>query len=225
MAFRADEAARIGYEEVEAYLVPRPRSADEAERARSKEALLDILDQLGPVVDAYPSWHPLVCNYEGQVPTTTPSEACGYKGLDHTRYFAHGFITCPYAASGKAEKVIESVKALPFHAAARITAEKLDVQLYHPDAAPVLVKCEWRKSLDPDGMIPLAIAMPLILQKEVPCWEWTEVAETWESMRPYFLGRPHGSRSSLFVSQDTGQAIKKIWNALIFTGMFGPIKV
>lgn len=33
------------------------------------------------------------------------------------------------------------------------------------------------------------------------------------------------SRSSLFVSQETGQAIKKIWDALIFTEMFGPIKV
>ncbi|MGB5235252.1 MAG: hypothetical protein WBN85_08775, partial [Candidatus Macondimonas sp.] len=75
------------------------------------------------------------------------------------------------------------------------------------------------------GMIPLSIAMPLILEKEVPCWHWAEVAETWETMRPYFLGRPHGGRSSLFVSQETGQAIKKTWNALIFTGMFGPIKV
>lgn len=225
MAFRADEAARIGYEQVEAYLVPRPRDADEAERARSKEALLDILDELGPVVDAYPTWHPLVCNHDSRHPTTTPREQCGYKGLDHTRFFRNGFITCPYTASGKAEKVIESVNALPYHPAASITAEKLDVQLYNPEATPVLVKCEWHKSLDSDGMIPLSIAMPLILEKEVPCWHWAEVAETWETMRPYFLGRPHGSRSSLFVSQETGQAIKKIWNALIFTGMFGPIKV
>ncbi|MBN0941894.1 hypothetical protein JTM36_37390, partial [Pseudomonas aeruginosa] len=74
MAFRADEAARIGYERVEAYLVPRPRDADEAERARSKEALLDILDELGPVVDSYPTWHPLVCNHDSRHPTTTPSE-------------------------------------------------------------------------------------------------------------------------------------------------------
>ena len=44
-------------------------------------------------------------------------------------------------------------------------------------------------------------------------------------MRHYFLGSPHGSRSSLFVSQETGQAMKKIWEALIHTGMFGPIKV
>lgn len=54
MAFRADEAARVGYEQIEAYLVPRPRDADETQRARSKEALQDIVDELGPVVDAYP---------------------------------------------------------------------------------------------------------------------------------------------------------------------------
>jgi len=76
-----------------------------------------------------------------------------------------------------------------------------------------------------DGTIPLSIAMPLILEKEIPAWQWAAVAETWESMRPYFLGRPHGSRSSLFISQETGQGIKQIWNSLINTGMFGPIKV
>ena len=74
-------------------------------------------------------------------------------------------------------------------------------------------------------MIPLSIAMPLLLEKELPMWKWADVAETWETMRPYFLGNPHGARSSLFVSQETGQAMKKVWNALINTGMFGPIKV
>lgn len=225
MAFRADEAALTGYEQVEAYLVPRPRDADEGERARSKEALRDIVDELGPVVDSYPTWHPLVRNHDPRQPATTPSYRCGYNGLDHTRYFVNGFITCPYTASGRADQVIDSVKALPYHPAATITAERLDVQLYSPEATPVLVKCEWHKPLDADRMIPLSIAMPLILEKEVPCWHWAEVAETWETMRPYLLGRPHGSRSSLFVSQETGQAIKKIWNALIYTGMFGPIKV
>jgi hypothetical protein len=222
MAFRADEAARIGLEEVEAYLVPRPRDADEAERTRSREALYDIIDELGAVVDSYPTWHPLVTNHESRHPTTTPSKSCGYRGLDHTRYFVNGFITCPY---GDGQAVLDSVAALPSQGIAHVTAERLNVKLYSPQATSILVKCEWDKPLDVGGMIPLSIAMPLILEKEVPCWRWAEVGETWESMRPYLLGRPHGSRSSLFVSQETGQAIKKIWNALIYTGMFGPIKV
>ncbi|WP_280550188.1 hypothetical protein [Halomonas sp. 11-S5] len=222
MAFRADEAARIGYEEVEAYLVPRPRDADESVRARSKEALMDIVDELGPVVDTYPTWHPLVCNHDPRHPVIAPSDRCGYKGLDHTRFFANGFITCPYHDG---QKVIDSVNALPLHHVANITAERLDVEFYNPSTTPILVKCEWNRPLEMDGTIPLAIAMPLILEQELPCWRSSEVAETWESMRDLFLGRPHGARSSLFVNQETGQAIKKIWNSLIYTGMFGPIKV
>ena len=222
MAFRADEAAQAGYEEVEKYLVLRPRDADESERVRSKHALQDIVDELWPVVDRYPTWHPLVRNHDDRHPVTTPSDRCGYKGLDHTRYFANGFITCPY---GDGQDVLDSVLALPRHHAAYITAEKLDVQFYNAEATPILVKCNWEEPLPMDKMIPLAIAVPLILEKEVPCWTWSQVAETWESMRSYFLGAPHGARSSLFVSQETGQGIKKVWETLIYTGMFGPIKV
>jgi hypothetical protein len=222
MAFRADEAARTGFENVASYLVPRPRDVDESRRARSKEALEEINFKYGPVVESYPSWHPLVANCENTFPATVPSQQCGYRGLDHTRYFAKGFITCPY---GDGEEVLQSVAALLAHPIADITAERLDVKLYNPNATAILVSCNWKRPLDADGMIPISIAMPLLLEKEFPCWRRAEVAETWENMRPYFLGRPHGSRSSLFVSQETGQAMKKIWNALIFTGMFGPIKV
>ncbi|WP_080424194.1 hypothetical protein [Burkholderia ubonensis] len=223
MAFRADEAARAGLTNVLDYLIPRAQDLDQDERARSREALLDIADRLGPVVDAYPSWHPLVRNYKNdRYPTMRPSEECGYRGLDHTRYFANGFITCPY---GDGQEVLDSVASLPSHPAAQITAERLDVKLYNSSCTPILVECEWEKSLSPDGTIPLSIAMPLLLEKELPCVWRAQVGETWESMRPYFLGRPYGSRSSLFINQETGQAIKKIWVALIYTGMFGPIKV
>ncbi|MBJ7312020.1 hypothetical protein ACFOLJ_14405 [Rugamonas sp. CCM 8940] len=222
MAFRADEAARVGFEEVLSYLVPRARDVDESQRASSKEKLMDLHDELGPVVDAYPSWHPLVSHHDDRNPVTIPGNGCGYKGLDHTRYFANGFITCPY---DDGQSVIDSVTALPYHRAAHITAERLDVKLYNPNTTPILVRCNWEKPLSADRMVPLSIAIALILEKEVPCSEWSTVAETWESMRPYFLGRPHGARSSLFVSQETGQTIKKIWDALIYTGMFGPIRV
>lgn len=221
MAFRADEAARTRYEEVEKYLVLRPRDADNAQRARSKKALEEIVDELGPVVDRYPSWHPLVRNHDSRHPVTVPSDRCGYRGLDHSKYFVNGFITCPY---GDGREVLDSVRALPRHHAAYITAEKLDVQFYNAEVTPILVRCRWEE-LFPDHMIPLAVAVPLILEKELPCWTWSEVAETWESMRSYFLGAPHGARSSLFVSQETGQGIKKVWETLIYTGMFGPIKV
>ena len=220
MAFRADEAAQALYDEAMGYLVPRHRDADESQRVRSKHALADIIDQCGPVIDSYPAWHPLVCNHDRHNPVTSPSDQCGYEGLDHTRTFANGFITCPY---DDGQKVLDSVEAFPFHPVASITAERLDVELYNSNTTPILVRCNWTKPLAMDRTIPLSIAMPLILENEVPCWRWSKVAETWETMRPYFLGTPHGSRSSLFVNQETGQAIKKIWNELIYTGMFGPI--
>jgi hypothetical protein len=221
MAFRADEAARTGYESVEAYFVS--RSIDDSGRARSREALREISESLGPVVESYPSWHPLVCNYpDDRFPATHPGNGCGYKGIDHTRFFANGFITCPY---GDGQEVIDSVNALPHHPVASVSAERLDVQFYHSDATPVLVKCTWDKSLLQDGTVPLSLALPLLLEKELPCWRSAEMAETWEAMQDYFLGRPHGARSSLFVNQETGLAIKKIWNSLINTGMYGPIKV
>ena len=222
MAFRADEAAKSGLEEVEAYFVPRPRDAGEAERSRSRMALYDLVDELGPVVDAYPTWHPLVSNHSSRHAITVPGTSCGYKGLDHTRHFVNGFITCPY---GDGQEVLDSVAALPGLGFAYISARRLKVQFYSPEATPILVKCEWERAPEMGGTIPLAVAMPLILEREVPCWRWSEVAETWETMRPYFLGRPHGSRSSLFVTQETGVALKRIWTDLIFTGMFGPIKV
>lgn len=224
MAFRAEEAAQAGYEKAEKYLIlrPRDRDADESRRAHSKKVLQDIIDECGPVIEGYPSWHPLVCHHDDRCPVIFPSDRCGYEGLDHTICLANGFITCPY---DDGQKVIDSVAALPFHPAATITAERLDVQFYNSGTTPILVKCEWNRLLPANKMIPLAIAMALILEKEVPCWRWAQVAETWETMRSYFLGTPCGARSSLFVNQETGQAIKKVWEALIHTGMFGPIKI
>ena len=223
MAFRADEAMRAGLASVLDYLTPRAKYLDEAGRQESREAILEIAEQLGPVVESYPTWHPLVRNCkEYRDTTTTPGQECGYRGLDHTRYFAHGFVTCPY---GDGQEVLDSVRALPYHPAARIRAERLDAKLYNPECTPILVKCDWTDPMNADGTIPLSIAMPLLLEKELPCVWRAEVGETWESMRSYFLGRPHGSRSSLFVNQETGQSLKKIWEALIYTGMFGPIKV
>ena len=220
MAFRTNEARSDGYEHAHDYLIS--RNIDHTERARSEEMLLDITETYGPGVDAYPLWHPLVSSHSDlENPITAPQRDCGYKGLDHTIYFANAFVTCPY---DDGQDVLDSVKQLPHHPIAAITAERLDVQLYHPNANPVLVNCRWSRPLPIDDMIPKSWAIPLILEREVPCWRWAQLAETWETMRPYLLGRPHGSRSSLFVNQETGQVIKNIWNALIYTGMFGPIR-
>lgn len=224
MAFRADESARESRYEAERFLIGRLADVTPAQLDESKRQFHDLVDRLGPVVRAYPTWHPLVADSRDRGGySTRPGVDCGYQGLDHTVFFVHGFLTCPYGQG--ADDVIESVEKLKHHPAARITAEKLDTPFYSSKATPVLVTCVWERMLAPDNMIPLRLAMPLLLEKEVPCWRDAQMAETWDSMKAHFLGLPHGSRSSLFVSQDTGSAMKKVWEAIIHTGMYGPIKV
>jgi len=220
MAFRADEAAENGFDRMVRYLTP--RDATPAQRETSLTVMQDLVDELGPVIDYYPSWHPLVAHQKAPYIVTTPSRECGYEGLDHTICFVNGFITCPY---NDGQDVIDSVNRLPRHPVATITARRLGATLYRNSTNPILVRCEWHKMIDHGHTIPTAIALPLLLRQELSHWESAELAETWNTMIPYFLGKPHGKRSSLFVTQETGMAIKKIWESLINTGMFGPIKV
>lgn len=223
MAFRADEVARSAFQEAENYLLKGVRGNDE-EYQKSRHFLEDIEMELGPVVRTYPSWHPLVSNHKDpQYPSISPGQDCGYEGLDHTVFFVNGFITCPY---DDGQRVIDSIRNLPYHSAATIDATRLDVKLYQMNANPILVTCEWANKFKGTGQtIPLRTALPLMLMEEMSTWAGADFAETWDTMKPYFLGQPHGARSSLFVDQESGAALKKIWNQLINTGMFGPIKV
>ena len=225
MAFRADEARENGKVQAQRYLIR--SSLAEGQREESRAALLDIIEELGPVIDAYPTWHPLVAGYpENRRYGTTPNAECGFPGVDHTVHFAHGFLTCPYPEGGS--ELLSAVEKLKFnedHPLANITAERLDMRFYHPRATPILVRCEWKKELPAEKLVPKSRAVPLLLERELPCWRWSEVGETWETMSPEFLGRPHGRLSSLFVSRETGQSMKKVWEAITESGMFGPIMV
>ena len=218
MVFRADEAAESGYERLKAYLISRNFSP--SDRARSEKVLLDIVTECGPAVEGYPTWHPLVRNHDGRQPETFPSNECLYRGLDHTRYLAHGFITCPY---GDGSDVLDSVNRLPQHPVADITAEKLDTKFYNDGTTTILVRCRWLKGLENGYLVPKRLAVPLMIEQELPGWTWAQRGETWETMRPYLLGAPHGNRSSLFVSQDTALALKKMHLAMVESGMFGPL--
>ena len=222
MAFRADEVARISLESADAYLIPKRHFAD-SEQAMMRGVLHDIVRELGPVIEAYPSWHPLVAASQAKrYSVVVPGNECGYEGLDHTRYIVNGFITCPY---DDGQAVIDSVKKLKPGPVAHITAKRLDVKFYSPQATAILVKCEWSRGVGEGGIIPLSLAAPLMLEKELPEWREAVLAEPWKAMRDDILGRPHGARSSLFVNQETGQRLKKLWSALVETGMFGPEKV
>lgn len=216
MAFRADEAAQRGYDEIKEYMISRRLSPSQREEAAG--ALRQIISECGPPVDAYPTWHPLVSQHNGRYPETHPRKESGYRGLDHTRYFAHGFITCPYTDG---QEVIDSAENIECPPCASITAERLEVPFYAEGTTPILVRCYWNNGLEPNHTIPKSLAVPLMLERELPVWRWAERPESWETMRPYLLGQPHGNRSSLFVTQDTALAIKKIYMAMVESGMFG----
>ena len=221
MAFRADEAAQDGHERARRILVLSP-GVDADQREKADDALQDLIDAHGPVVRGYPTWHPLVPQDNPQMPVTDPSDRCGYQGLDHTIYFAHAFVSCPY---GDGSKIIESVEAMEPHPCATITAERLDVPFYNSGTTPILVRCDWHEVFPERHMVPKKLAVPLMIQQEMRMWHRAEVGERWDTMRPYLLGDPHGSRSSLFVNQETAMAMKRVYTAMVESGMFGPLRM
>lgn len=223
MAFRADEAAADRLAKTKNYLIPKGLAA--SLRSRAEEVFAEVVKQCGPAVDDYPSWHPLVSGHNGRHPHTTPGKHNGFVGLDHTRYFAHGFVTCPY---GDGQAVIDSAREvnqalLRQHCPAGISAEALDCTFYNEGTTPILVRCEWGDELEENHTIPKRVAVSLMVERELPSWRYAEVGETWETMHPYFLGSPHGRRSSLFVTQETAMAMKKVYLAMTEAGMFGPV--
>lgn len=217
--FRDEEARERGFEHAKRILIP--REGTPGDRKKALEALQDLVDELGPVVDSYPSWHPLVAQPDGPISFRTPHARYGYEGLDHTIFFAHGFVTCPYPHA--VEKVISSVEAIKVPDVATLTAECIDSPLYSTATTTIVVRCNWKQPLDPGKLVPKRLAIGLMLDTEIPHWHHAEVAETWETMRGHFLGEPHGARSSFFVSQETAMAMKRIWISLIESGVFGPV--
>jgi hypothetical protein len=220
MAFRANETSNSLIQDAQNYLIG--RDFPKGFRQRALEDFGDLVSRCGPVVKGYPTWHPLMaaCNSKHE-PWTHPQNNRAYEGLDHVVLFRDAFLVCPY---GGADGIIKSVRAMqdPNHF---ILVEELDMKLYHPDATPVLVYHEWRRPLLNDGTIPKSLAVPLMLEFELPHWRSSEVGETWETMRSYLLGSPHGQSSSLFINKEAGTVMKNVWNSLIYTGMFGPLYV
>ncbi|EDY83682.1 hypothetical protein VDG1235_3309 [Verrucomicrobiia bacterium DG1235] len=220
MVFRIKEETESARERAIHYLT---EGLNRDVRPSSIQKLKELIDEHGPVVESYPSWHPMVNLKPDEFGTETiPSERCGYRGIDHTIFMRGGFITCPYAGD---DAVIQSIEECDqSEALAHIEATRLDFPLYYENATPVLVTCESYDYIPGDGSIPTRSAVAMMLEKEIPSWRNASVGEHWEDMRPYFLGRPCGKVSSLFVSKETGQAIKRVWETLNSVGVFGPMR-
>jgi hypothetical protein len=220
--FRQEESRASGFSRAKSYLVDNLRSTVQPEeKAKSLKKLEEIEAELGPVVDSYPYWHPLVNHYfNTHSPRMHPNEDTGYKGLDHTIYFRNGFITCPYV---KPEDVVNSVAKLPHKTVATISAELIKgVHFYQKDAEPVVVKCVWNiRPLANKDFIDISTAAPLMIEQAIRDWHEARFSETWETMRPYILGQPHGATSSHFVDRQTGVVLKNLYLNMVKTGMYG----
>lgn len=193
----------------------------------SRNELLRLLTQLGPEVDAYPIWHPILSNYSFLKPPPRnaiiqrPGEQCAYYGLDHTRFFRNGFITCPYGTYEQAETIAEAfTKHLD---TVTLTAEVLDIKLYNSDTTPILVTYDWDIPLDQGELIPELIALKLMIRQQFKRFREGDSAETWDNMKLFFLGYSNSSKGPLFVSKKTEYRMKKMWNDLIETEVLGPI--
>lgn len=186
---------------------------------KGQQALEIAMLELGNAVDKYPDWHPILT-----IPTkgalqrvSSLSQVDAYASLDHTLEFVRGFITCPYTEDA-ARKIVGTVNKV-----AGLHAYQLDTPLYADNAYPVVVSAN-DVELEADGTIRSRDALIWFIEQTTKeAWD-SQVAETWWNIRSLILGRPHGSRSSLFVNQHTGVHMRKILEALNNSSMFGPIK-
>jgi len=223
MTFRANEEAveNFGYALSK---LSRGDTFTSSQKTDIHHWLEDTTARWGPVVHLYPSWHPLVsCRVkEDANPITQPSDLCGYPEMDHTVYLRNGFLTCPYS---NGEKLLKAVDEMRYPKCVTVEANRVEIPIYAENANPILVTCDWHHGDQPDGTISQRSAVALMLIEELRCWNEASVAERWDTMRPYLLGRPCGSRSSLFVNQRTGQAMKKAFEAMVMGGTFGPLRL
>jgi len=187
-------------------------------REAGRPLVQQLIEALGNAVDVYPDWHPIL---------TAPPRGVGehisdvgqldaYSGADHTKEFVRGFVTCPYSPE-RADKIVAAVEKIP-----SLHARRLEAPLYADSAHPVVVVA-MNVELEADGTIRSRDAIAWFVQRLAASAASAQVAETWWNIRSLLLGKPHGSRSSLFVNQHAGLHMRKILEAMNASGMFGPV--
>ncbi|EPC7179279.1 hypothetical protein [Acinetobacter baumannii] len=221
MAFRANEIVIENRKNAERYLLSNLKDLSDKERGESHDYLKNLMDRMGPVVDAYPIWHPLLIDKTNWMFYRSPRKESGYLKTDHNVYFSNGFITCPYnGASNYGQDVIDAVNSLPIVNGIRITAKKLPVKLYNSDTTAILIECIWADAFDEEGYIKWKAIAPLLLDTALQLYRLgTESFSIDEMIDDYLLGKPCGKRSSLFVAQDTGLRIIKMWKSILDSQM------
>ena len=214
MEFRAPSVATEQNANAIKYLTKNLTDPETGQRAVKK-----LMLELGNAVDGYPDWHPILTKPQNSSTQHVAyvSQVEAYAGIDHTMEFVRGFITCPYSEDVASKLVNTANEVFGLH------AYQLETPLYADNAYPVVVSAN-DVVFEADGTIRSHDALTWFAEQTIKeAWN-AQAAETWWNIRSYILGRPHGSRSSLFVNQHTGVHMRKILEALNNSGMFGPIK-
>lgn len=175
-----------------------------------------LIEELGAPIDSYPEWHPIL---------TTPMEKDEYRndlrdlypGVDHTRLFVKGLITCPYSKA-TAKELIKMVSSMP-----GLIAYEYEGKLYHDSTHPVIIKSLDIETND-DGTIENRQVLQRCLTSLIKSSYSSTLSESWFSLKDSILGVPNKNVSSLFVSATTGSHIKKILTAMNNSGIYGPPK-
>ncbi len=124
MVFREEYEISRGKQRALNHLVP--KDYDFKQKQEAKELIIELIYQYGPVISAYPEWHPIRSNNYNRYPEEGPSRGSCYVGLNKKIYLSNGFITCPFTEED-AEKVIESVNNLVVNKGAQVSAERLNI--------------------------------------------------------------------------------------------------
>ena len=222
MAFRADEAAQDGYERARRILVLSP-GVDTNQREQADDRAAGPDRRAWSVVRGYPTWHPLVPQDEPPDAGSGSQRPLRLSGSGPHDLFRTRIRFLPY---GDGSLIIESVEAMEPHPCATITAERLDVPFYnsaHADPRPLRLARSLSRAAHGAQEARRTADDPARDANVAP--RFHEVGERWDTMRPYLLGDPHGSRSSLFVNQETAKAMKRVYTAMVESGMFGPLRM
>lgn len=188
------------------------------DRDAGRALVQELINELGNAIERYPDWHPILTapSRRGSEHISSLDQLEAYSGTDHTQEFVRGFVTCPYSPD-TADKIVAAVEGIP-----GLCARRLDAPLYGDSAHPVVVGAI-NVELEADGTIRSRDAIAWFVQRAAASADGAQVAETWWNVRSLILGKPHGSRSSLFVNQHAGLHMRKILEAMNASGMFGPV--
>lgn len=207
------------------YVFDKDLDLTENERREAEAYIREIAAEYGPVVDRFPSWHPLVRDlFYRRYPM--------FPGVVEPIYFVNALLVI--TDDEGAEKVFRKFNSQYTCPDTTFCPEFVDIQLYGHETCSVLVRCEWDNTTGRDlGLptvsepiwprIPTHLALPAMLQKELSELPERNAGERWETVAPFLLGRPCSNTESLFVTAETARAMKEAWDLLNRYEVFGPV--